>query len=127
MGKQEELVKLDRIVKDLEIRAKTFTSGIDTLQKEISFLLNIEKQLEENLAYLKNEKIVALAKHYKNAKENLKRTRERIYLLNKDKDNSEKAYLDVNKLLTKNKETYDKLSKQSENNVLQGKFGKKRG
>jgi chromosome segregation ATPase len=126
MGKQEELIKLDRAIKDAEVRIRTFATNVDTLQKEIDFLLNIERQLEENIAYLKNIKIVALAMEYKKAKEDLKKTKTRISQVSVDRTNNEKAVKEIEFLLQKNKEAYDQLTKNSENNVLQGKFGKPR-
>jgi hypothetical protein len=126
MGKQEDLVKLDRAIKDAEVRLRTFSVNINTIQKEIDFLLNLESQLQENIAYLKNIKIVALAVEYRKAKEDLKKTKTRLSYLGIDISTNEKAHKELENLLKKNKETYDKLAKTNENNVLQGKFGKSR-
>ena len=123
MGKTEELAKIDRNCKDIEIRLKTFEINLGAIQKEIDFLLNLESQLSENIAYLKGIKVIALAVEYKKAREDLKRTKIRIMQLKSDKVINEKAYKDLNTQLEKCKETYDKLSKQDDNNVLQGKFG----
>jgi hypothetical protein len=126
MGKQEELIKIDRIIKDSEIRLKTFKVNADTIQKEIDFISNVESQLNDNIAYLKKVKIVALAAEYKKAKEDLKKTKNRLLQLKSDKAINDKAHKETTAFIEKSKETYDKLTKQNENNVLQGKFGKNR-
>jgi chromosome segregation ATPase len=127
MGKQDELAKLDRNIKDTEIRLKTFDTNIGTIQKEIDFLLNIEKQLDENISYLKKVKIIALATEFKKAKEDLKKTKTRLVQLKSDRTINEKAHKELGAMLQKNKEAYDRLTQTSDNNVLQGKFGRKRG
>jgi hypothetical protein len=126
MGKQEELTKIDRIIKDSEIRLRTFKVNADTIQKEIDFISNVESQLNDNIAYLKRVKIVALAAEYKKAKEDLKKTKNRLLQLKSDKAINDKAHKETMAFIEKNKEIYDKLTKQNENNVLQGKFGKTR-
>ena len=126
MGKQEYLIKLDRAIKDAEITIRTFKINAETIQKEIYFLLDSEKQLEENIKYLKNVKIIALAAEYRKAKENLKKTKTRLLQLKADKSNIDRVCKDMDIFLQKNKEAYDKLGKQNENNVLHGKFGKSR-
>lgn len=127
MGKKEDLEKLDRNIKDSESRLRNFQVNIDVVQKEITFLSNIENQLNENISYLKKNKIVTLATEYKKSKEELKKTKNRLAQLKGDKTINEKAYKELATSITKDKESYDKLSKQNENNILQGKFGRKRG
>jgi chromosome segregation ATPase len=125
MSKQEDLVKLDRGIKDLEIRAKTFTVNMDAIKKELDFLGTVEEQLDSNIKYLKKVKTVALASEYKKAKEDLKKTKIRLSQLKGDLTANERAYKELESLLKKNQEAYDKLSQQNDNNVLQGKFGKR--
>jgi chromosome segregation ATPase len=126
VSKSEDLTKIDRNIKDCENRLKTFGSNIDTIQKEVDFLVHLESQLETNISFLKKIKIVALASEYKKAREDLKKTKTKLVQLKSDKTINEKAYKELEFMLQKNKEVYDKLAKQSENNVLLGKFGKKR-
>ena len=127
MSKIDELTKIDRNIKDAEIRLKTFGLNIDTIQKELDFLTHLENQLLVNITTLKTIKIVTLAQEYKKAKEDLKKTKIKLTQLKSDKAINEKAVKELGFILEKNKEAYDKLSKQNENNVLQGKFGRKRG
>ena len=127
MAKKDELSKLDQNIKDTEARLKNFTLNVDVVQKEITFLYSVELQLEENISYLKNVKVIALAIEYKKAKENLKKTKTRLLQLKSDKTIIEKSFKELEIVLKKSKENYDKLTKQNENNVLQGKFGRDRG
>jgi chromosome segregation ATPase len=123
VSRQGDLEKIDRNIKDSEIRLKTFEVNIGTLKKEIDFLVQLEEQLESNISFLKKIKIVTLAEEYKKAKEDLKKTKIRITQLKSDRMINEKAHRELGLLLEKNKELYDKLAQQNENNVLQGKFG----
>ncbi len=123
MSKSDDLIKIDRNIKDTEIRLQTFSLNINTIQKEIDFLINLETQLQTNITYLKKNKIIALASEYKKSREDLKKTKTRITQLKSDRMINEKAHKELSFVLQKNKEVYDKLFKQSENNVLQGKFG----
>lgn len=126
MVKQDELIKLDRLIKDSTIRVETFKTQIETIQKEINILASLEKELETNITYLKKNKTIALATEYKKSKEDLKKTKTRLLHLKSDKAMHEKAIIGVEDILDKNKKLYEKLSKESENNVISGKFGKKR-
>lgn len=126
MSRQTDLEKIDRTIKDCEIRIKTFEVNIGTIQKEVDFLFKVETQLEENITYLKKNKIIALASEFRKAKEDLKKTKIRLTQLKSDKMINEKAHKELSYMLEKNKEAYDKLAQTNENNVLQGKFGRKR-
>ena len=82
--------------------------------------------MKTNITFLKKNKIIALASEFKKAKEDLKKTKIRLTQLKSDKMINEKAHKELSYMLEKNKEAYDKLAQTSENNVLQGKFGRKR-
>ncbi len=125
--RKDDLEKIDRNIKDAEIRLKTFELNIGTIQKELDFLAALESQLVVNIEFLKKHKIVAIATEYKKAKEDLKKTKTRLTQLKSDKMINEKAHKELGVMLEKNREAYDKLAQQGENNVLQGKFGRKRG
>ena len=126
MGKQDELNKLYRSIKDSEVRMNTFAVNMATIQKEMNFHINTEKQLEENLTYLKSIKVIALATEYKKTKEDMGKTKKRLSDLRNDMASNKKAYRDTEVILKKNKDAYDKLTEASENNVIEGKFGKDR-
>ena len=42
MSRQTDLEKIDRTIKDCEIRLKTFEVNIGTIQKEVDFLFKVE-------------------------------------------------------------------------------------
>jgi len=127
MGKTEDLAKLGVAAKDIEQRMTSIKANMDTIKKELDFLTTVEEQLDSNVKYLKKVKIVALASEYKKAREDLKKTKTRLGQIKGDLGNNERAYKELEAMLKKNKEVYDKLSKTSDNNVLQGKFGRRNG
>lgn len=126
MSRQGDLEKIDRNIKDSEILLKTFELNIGTIQKEIDFLTNVESQLESNITFLKKNKIIALASEFKKSKEDLKKTKIKLTQLKSDKTINEKAHKELSHILQKNREMYDRIAQAGENNVLQGKFGRKR-
>lgn len=126
MSKTEDLSKINQTIKDSEVRLRTFKANIDAIQKELDFLNSAEKQLETNIRQLKKIKVAVIATEYRKAKEDLKKTKNRLLQLKSDKIINDKAYKDTSDFIDKNKELYVKSSKQNENNVLQGKFGKDR-
>jgi chromosome segregation ATPase len=126
VGKQDDLIKIERAIKDCEIRLKTFYTNISIIQKEVDLLSVNESKLQENIDCLKNNKAAVLAVEYRKSKEDLKKTKVRLSQLRSDLGATEKAHRDIQNFLTKNKEAYDKLANSNENNVLLGKFGKLR-
>lgn len=125
VSKQEDLIKLDRNIKDAESKLKTFKNNLDIVQKEVDLLSSMERKLQENIDFLKKNKTVAIAEEYKKSKENLKKTKVRLGQLKNDLSLNDKASLEIESYIKQNREAYDKLSKQGDNNVLQGKFGKR--
>jgi hypothetical protein len=126
VSRAADIQKLDRYIKDCEIRLSTFKVNATTIKKEIDFLMKVEEQLQGNITFLKKIKIVTLAEEYKKAKEDLKRIKTKLTQLKSDEIINERAQKEILFLIEKNKEAYDKLIRQDENNVLQGKFGRKR-
>lgn len=125
MSKQVELEKLDRAVRDGEIRLQTVNVNINSLTKEIDQLENLENQLEENLKCLKKKSIIAIATEFKKAKEDLKKTKTRLISLKNDRENFKKAANDVEAVMKKAKEDMENLKKNGDSNVLHGTFGRK--
>lgn len=125
MSKQVELEKLDRAIKDGQIRLHTVKNNIDLLDREIQTLGELEVQLEENIKCLKQQNIVAMATEYKKAKEDLKKTRQRLILARNEREDFRKAMDNVNKVIKDSHDAIEALKKSGENNVLHGKFGKK--
>lgn len=125
MGKQEELEKLDRVLRDGDVRLRTIKMNTDSLTKEIDTLEKLEIELERNIKCLKKKNIVAMATEYKKAKEDLARTRIRAIALKNDRAQFKKASDEVESAVKKAKEDIEKLKKSGDNNVLRGKFGRK--
>lgn len=122
MGKQDDLIKGDRQIKDGESQIKKFQNEVNAFNKEIERLTVLEEMLTANLKFLKKKNIVALAAEFKKAAEDLKTTKARIKILTGDRDNSTNGGKRVAKAIEKIKEDQAKLIRSMENNVVQGKF-----
>lgn len=125
MGKQEELEKLDRTIKDNEIRRLTVQTNMELLQREVGVLSEVEAQLEENIRCLKKKNIVAMANEYRKAKEDLAKTKARLISLSNDIENFRKATDQVDQSTAKAKEDIEKIKKNADNNILQFSFKRK--
>jgi chromosome segregation ATPase len=126
VNKQQELDKLSHAIKDAESRLKVFKGNLETIEKELNHLAAIEKQLEENIEFLRKKHIIALALEYRKAKDELSKTKNRLAMIRIDRENIRRATDDVEGFLNKNKESLAELLKES-NNVIQGSFGRKNG
>lgn len=124
MGKQADLEKLDRTIKDGEIRLRTVKTNIESLSRDIATLDELEIQLNLNLQCLKEKKIVAIATEYKKAKEDLAKTKVRRIALSNDREHFKKAMAEVEIVMKKAKEEMDYLNEEG-NNVLHVEFGRK--
>lgn len=125
MSKKAEMEKLDRAIKDGEIRLMTVNSNIVLLTREINTLVELEAKLEENVACLKKRNIIAIAIEFRKSKDDLKRAKARLSLAKGEKEAFAKASSALEKALDRAKEDLDKLKKISDNNVVQGKFRRK--
>jgi len=124
-GQKTELALIDRAIKDTEIRLKTIQIHLEALEKEINYFSILEKQLEENFKYLKQDKIIALASEFKKTKEELQRVRSFLAIRRKDLEAHRKAFKAANNHLDLCKKRYEQLIKYETNNVIQGIFGRK--
>lgn len=124
MGKQADLEKLDRTIKDGEIRLRTVKTNIESLSREIAILDELEIQLNLNLQCLKEKKIIAIATEYKKAKEDMAKTKARRIGLSNDRENFKKAADNVEIVMKKAREEIEELNKEG-NNVLHVEFGRK--
>lgn len=123
MSKQIELEKLDRTVKDGEIRLRTVKTQMESLTREIDVLKDVQNQLIENIKFLKKKQIIAMAGEYKKAKEDLAKTVIRLITLQNDREHFRKAAVLVEEVMQKALDDIDKL--KNTNNVVQGVFGRK--
>ncbi len=119
MSHTEDLKKIDRVIKDAEIRIKTMKTSIDAIDKELISISVFRQTLEDNVKCLKTNKVIALATEYKKAKEELKRTKFRIGSLENDRKHFASVLKEAEILLRKSKEDIEKLNSVGDNNVLQ--------
>jgi chromosome segregation ATPase len=125
MSKQIELERLDRAIKDSNIRACTVKSNIEVLDRDIANMEELEKTLEENLKVLKRQKVIAIAEQFKKAKEDLAKTRVRLITLKNEREDYRKALNNVNVAIAQSMEAIEKIKRDGDNNVLRANFGKK--
>lgn len=126
MSKVVEIEKLDRAIRDGEIRIRTVQSNIEQLSKEIEAITTLQEQLEDNLKCLKKKNITVIATEFKKAKEDLAKSKTRLTVLGNERENFKKAADNAKVVMEKAKEQLEKL-KKSDDNVLTGKFGRKDG
>lgn len=122
MTRPQDLDKLSHAIKDAEARLKVFTQTLETIQKELDALAQVERAIEENVNFLKKKHIIALAQEFKKAKEDLAKTRIRMVKVRIDRDNIIRASREVEEYLRKSKDDYA-ASLIGPNNVLT--FGRK--
>jgi len=127
MDKSEDISKLDRAIKDAEIRIKTILVNIDAIAKEIDLLSNQEKTLEDNIRCLKKSRIIAIAQEFKKSKVELQRIKTKTLSLRNEKEHFTKTTNDMENFIKENKKRLDKLQSNNENNVLQFNRGNKDG
>lgn len=119
-----ELDKIDRLIKDSEIRLKSIELSVQKIDHEISVLIPLQNQLEQNLQYLKSSNAVPIAQEYKRAKQELTKTKTRIAMISSDRSKAQDAVREVIRAIAEMKRQYMKLINLSTNNVIQGKFGR---
>lgn len=125
MSKSEDISRLDRVLKDAEIRINTVLTNVEALTKEIDALTNEQRALSENVKCLKKNRIIAVAKEFKKAKSELEKVSARIVMLGNDRDHFLKTTDDMNVFIQKTQKELDKLRSTGNSNVLQfrGKDG----
>lgn len=125
MTKSEDISRLDRVLKDAEIRIQTALTNVEALTREIDTLLNEEKALEDNVKCLKKNRIIAIAQEFKRAKFELDKVRNRRTLLCNDRESFLKSTEDMKSFIAKTKKELDKLQATDNSNVLQFTRGNK--
>lgn len=123
----QDLDKADRAIKDLSIKLSTVKMNLDAIQREIDTVSSVETALEDNVRFLKKNKIVAMAEEYRKAKSELVKTRIRMTCLQNDRERYRKAYREVELLLEDAQKKYGEIQSIGDNNVVRGKFGRKNG
>lgn len=127
MNRKEELEYADRAIKDAEQRLRSVKNSLDAVEKEFDTLTNLKKELEANVKFLKKKNIIALAAEFKKAKEDLAKTKSRLSLISKDRDNIRKIFHDMELAIYNAKQAYNERLQEIDNNVIRGNFGRKNG
>lgn len=127
MNKIEELDKLSRALADAQIRLKSIQTHVEQIDKEISVLSPRKLELEQNIEFHKKPRSVPLAQEYRKAKTELIKVKNRLALIISDRIKAIQACDDVTTIIDKFKRDHQKLLETSENNIVKGIFGGKRG
>lgn len=127
MGRLDECDKLDKYLKDADIKLKSILANIEKIDKEISVLGPRKNELEQNLEFHKKEGTIPIAQEYKAAKAELSKVTARLIMLNSDRKKSDQACADIELIMDKYRRELIKLMKVDDNNVLRPKFGAKNG
>ena len=127
MNKIAELDRLDKALKDAEIRLKSIQTNVEGIDKEISVLTPRKNELEQNLKFHKKANTVPIAHEYKKAKAELAQVKTRLNAITTDRTRAIQACMDIELIIDKFKRDHYELLKTSENNILRVIFGGKRG
>lgn len=127
MGRIDDIDKLDRAIKDAEISLKSIFNNIEKIDNEINILAPRKNELEKNIEFHKKSGVVPIAQEFKKSKAELSKVKVRLTMLTSDRNKANAASKEIEKIIEKYKTDHAELSKVSENNVLTGNFGGKRG
>lgn len=127
MNKIEELDKLDRAIKDADVRLKSIQANIEQIDKEIAVLSPRKSELEQNIEFHKREGTIPLAHEYKKAKSELSKVTARLIFIKSDHSKAHEACKQIEEIMEKFRKDHNELLKTSENNILRVIFGGKRG
>lgn len=127
MNKIQELDKLDRAIKDAEIRLKSIRTSIDQIDKEIAILQPHINELEQNIGFLKKKETIPIAQEYRKAKTELTKTKVRLSAITSDRLKADDACCQIEEIIQKFKKDHARLIITSDDNILEGKFGVRRG
>lgn len=114
----EELARLERAIKDFDIRMRTLQSSITAVDDELSRVNTFKETIESNIKCLKTQKIIAIAQEYKKIKEELKRVENRITQLSNDREYFRKSLMDMDLMLKVTQKELEKLKDSLENNII---------
>jgi chromosome segregation ATPase len=127
VSKIEELDRLDREIKNAEIRLKSIQTAIEQTDKEIAVLSPRRSELEQNISFHKKTDAAPILHEYRKAKNELSKTKARLILITADQKKAIQACKDIELIIQRFKKDHLELLKTSDNNVLRVLFGSKRG
>jgi chromosome segregation ATPase len=127
MGSMDELDKIKKAIDDAQIRFKSIESAIEQIDKEIAILAPRKLELETNIEFHKKENTIPIVNEHRKTKAELSKTTARLILIMADRKRAAQACNDVRDIIEKMRKDHEELLRNSENNVLRGRFGAKRG
>ena len=127
MTKTQQIDQLDRAIRDSDIRLYSVKSNIDNISKEVEGLSIRKNELEQNLDFLKQEDTIPLAQVYKKVKSELAKINSRLNIITSDRAKAQNAATEIEYIIAKLKRDHAALIISSENNILKGNFGGRRG
>ena len=127
MSKLDEIDRLDKALKDADIRLKSIQAAIEGIDKEISVLSPRKSELEKNLEFHKKSGTIPLAHEYKKSKAEFIKISARLSLIASDRLKAIDACKQVEEIIDKFKRDHMELLRTSGDNVLRVLFGARRG
>jgi chromosome segregation ATPase len=122
MGKTDELEKAATTITDSEKRLAHVQHEVYNLDQEIRHLETMVEMLQANIKCLKKNRIIAMAREFKKAKNDLETANNRVNLLKKDRDAANKAIKHTELFIRRAKENHARLLRSFDNNVVRGNF-----
>lgn len=127
MGNLQEIDKLDRAVKDAEIRLKSIRHNLEKIDHEITVLEPLQRELEENIEFLKKTGTIPMAQEFKKTKQELAKTKARLVLLLADRPKVSGACDEIERIIQKFRKDIQDLILSDDKKVLKFKRGNKNG
>jgi hypothetical protein len=128
MSSAEYFNKASHALLDAEIKLNTISSQLEKLDREIGMLMSVQANLEENVRFLKESRVIVMANEYRKIKTDLQTVKTRQSFLRIDRATilkvEKQAEIVYNKAKLDYKKAYSLLHGPA-NNVLQ--FRKKNG
>jgi chromosome segregation ATPase len=122
---KDDVLKIERLLRDAEIRLTNGKAKIAMLGRELEAMHVLHDQLEENLKSLKTRGIVALVMEYRKARLDLSKTVTKISQLKWDIALANNISADLEKNVEQLNVLFEKLTAELGKNVLQGKWPNK--
>jgi chromosome segregation ATPase len=123
MGKDREIADANRAIANAEVSRAEISEEVQKIDKEIFHLNTTEALLINNINYLKKNKVIAMAREFKKASDDLKMARTRLNILKNDQKTAKKALENAEKLLQQLRKKHITLLRSYSDNVLRGNFG----
>ena len=116
-----------RELQEAILRRDSLKIHIQRLEQDIFHMTMLTRNIEQNIAILKDANIVPVASEYKKAKIELTTIENRLFFLRIDRSNHGKMLERSEKLLEEKKQVYDALMATPHGVVIHGKFGRDNG